>query len=302
MRPLLKRVRAYPPVNRLSTTAVRAASRLVPAVAPGAERHLPRFGIVDAPLPNGRRLALAGAGDEPWSNRLFWRGWDAFYEPETLPAFFSLASRARVTFDIGANVGIFSLLAGHANPGGRVHAFEPDQRAFGRLVRHVELNGLPNVESHCTAVADTDGDMTLHAATAARPEDAVAVSAQTSVARAHVEAEGSRVDHIEEQRASAVSVDGFVDAHDIATVDLVKIDVEGAEPLVVAGMTETIRRHRPDIVCEVLDRDTGEAIETALGRRGYSWRQLTWAGPVARDHILPVGGGVWPNWLITCTG
>jgi len=301
VRTLIKRVRAYPLVNRAATTSARAVTRAAPALRPAAERHLPRFGIVRAPLPNGRQLVLEAAGDEPWTSRLFWRGWDGFYEPETLPVFFSLASSANVTFDIGANIGIFSLLAGHANPRGRVHAFEPDERAFRRLVRHVELNGLSNVECHCTAVADVDGDVTLHAATAARSEEAVAVSAQTSVSRRHVEAEGARVEHIDERRTAAVTIDRFIDAHDIATVDLVKLDVEGAEPLVLAGMIETIRRHRPDIVCEVLDTEAGRAVEAVLAPCGYSWSQLTWAGPVAREHIAPVGSGVWPNYLLTCS-
>jgi len=151
------------------------------------------------------------------------------------------------------------------------------------------------------AVADVDCDVTLHAATAARSEEAVAVSAQTSVSRRHVEAEGARVEHIDERRTAAVTIDRFIDAHDIATVDLVKLDVEGAEPLVLAGMTETIRRHRPDMVCEVLYTEAGRAVEAVLAPCGYSWSQLTCAGPVAREHIAPVGSGVWPNYLLTCS-
>ncbi|MBV8296644.1 MAG: FkbM family methyltransferase [Acidimicrobiia bacterium] len=302
MRPLLKRVRAYPPINRLATASVRAGARAVPGLAASGERHLPRTGVVRSRLPNGRELRLEGAGDEPWANALFWRGWDRFYEPETLPVFFALASRAAVTLDIGANVGIFTLLAGHANPDGRVHAFEPDCRAYRRLVRHVEINGLANVECDSRAVIDADGEVTLHSGRAARPDEAVAVSAQTSLSRSHVEAEGARVDRIDETRVAAVTIDRFVESRSVPGVDLVKIDVEGAEARVLAGMAETIRRDHPAIVCEVLDRPAGRAIEAVLGPCGYSWTQLTWAGPVPRDRILPLGDGVWPNYLCTFTG
>jgi FkbM family methyltransferase len=300
VRTLLKRLRAYPPVNRAATTSARAVARLVPALAPGAERHLPRTGIVGDVLPNGRRLVLEGAGDEPWSNVLYWQGWDRFYEPETVGVFFELASKARATLDVGANVGIFSLLAGHANPGGRVVAFEPDPRAFRRLVRHVELNALTNVSCQMKAVGETDGDITLFSGAAARAEDAVALSAQTSRTRAHVEAEGRRVERVDEIRATAVTLDAFVAAHSLDNVDLVKIDVEGAEALVLAGMTDTLRRHRPTLVCEVLTADAGKRLEQFLEPYGYRWSQLTWSGPVSRDHVTPVGGGVWPNYLFTC--
>ncbi|HEV3355007.1 MAG TPA: FkbM family methyltransferase [Acidimicrobiales bacterium] len=299
MRTLLKRLRTYPPVNRAATTSARAVARVVPALASGAERHLPRTGIVGDVLPNGRRLVLEGAGDEPWSNALYWRGWDRFYEPETVGVFFELASTARVTLDVGANVGIFSLLAGHANPAGRVVAFEPDPRAFRRLVRHVELNDVANVSCQMIAVSDTDGDVTLYSGAATRAEDAVALSAQTSRMRAHVEAEGWRVERVDEMRATGVTLDAFVAAHRLDSVDLVKIDVEGAEAQVLAGMSDTLRRHRPTLVCEVLTADAGKGLEEVLEPYGYRWSQLTWAGPVPRDHVRPVGVGVWPNYLFT---
>ena len=260
------------------------------------------MGVARASLPNGSYLALDGRGDEPWSNALFWRGWDRFYEPETLPVFFELASRARVTFDIGASIGIFSLLAAHANRTGRVFAFEPDQRAFRRLVDHARLNGLTNVECHMNAVGDRHGVATLHAGAAARPEEAVAVSAQTSTTRAHVEAEVRRLARIEELRVPVVTVDGFVAERGLEAVDLVKIDAEGAEPEVLAGMSRTLARHHPTLVCEVLDAVAGKAIEEALAPHGYTWAQLTWTGAVPRDRIWPAGGGVWPNYLLTCSG
>jgi hypothetical protein len=78
-------------------------------------KHLHRFGIVRSRLPHGRTLRLWSRGDDWIANQVHWRGWDG-YEPETLPLFFRLAATARVTLDVGAHVGFFTLLAGHANP------------------------------------------------------------------------------------------------------------------------------------------------------------------------------------------
>lgn len=61
------------------------------------------------------------------------------------PLWFRLASRAAVVFDIGAQVGFYTLLAAHANPRGRIFSFEPHPTGYERLVRHVALNRAENV-------------------------------------------------------------------------------------------------------------------------------------------------------------
>lgn len=87
---------------------------------------------------------------------MFWLGWQV-YEPETAPIFFQLASRARVTLDVGAYVGFYSLLAAHANPAGRVLAFEPLPANLQRLRDNVARNRLANVECIGAAVSDSEG-------------------------------------------------------------------------------------------------------------------------------------------------
>src|SRR5262245_54920135 len=108
-------------------------------------KHLHRIGIVQSTLPNGRTLRLWCKADDWVSNLVYWRGWKG-YEPETVSLFFRLATRARVTIDVGAYVGFFSLLAGHANTSGLVYAFEPMLDPLERLRKNVSLNELTNVQ------------------------------------------------------------------------------------------------------------------------------------------------------------
>ncbi|MCU1450665.1 MAG: hypothetical protein JWP02_2835, partial [Acidimicrobiales bacterium] len=84
-----------------------------------------------------------------------------------------------------------------------------------------------------------------------------------------------------------VAIDTFVDENGLGPVDLVKIDTEKTEPAVLEGMLRTIARDRPSIVCEVLDRENGKAIEEILTPFGYRWYFLTWMGPLERDEITP---------------
>ena len=106
-------------MNWAATTATRWALAATGARSEFVVKHLHKVGTVRARLPNGRALRLWSRGDDWVSNQVYWRGWDG-YEPETVPLFWRLAERSAVTLDVGAYVGYFALLAGHANPSGRV--------------------------------------------------------------------------------------------------------------------------------------------------------------------------------------
>src|SRR5262245_49359708 len=145
LKDMLKSIRASQPFNYLATTTVRSLLNAAGQQSEKIIKHLHRVGAVGAPLPNGRCLRLWSRGDDWVSNQVYWRGW-AGYERETAPLFFRLASNAQVTFDVGAYIGYFSLLAAHANPNGRVFAFEPMPAIHDRLRQNVALNQLTNVE------------------------------------------------------------------------------------------------------------------------------------------------------------
>ena len=70
--------------------------------------------------------------------------------------FFRMATRARVTLDIGAYVGFFSLLAAHANRDGKVYAFVPLTDVCNRLRENLALNELSNVHVVASAVGEVN--------------------------------------------------------------------------------------------------------------------------------------------------
>src|SRR5205814_5357903 len=145
VKPALKRLRASQPFNYLATSIVHALQTATGMHSALVIKHLHRVGMVRRKLPNGRTLRLWSRADDWVSNQVYWRGWSG-YEPERVPLFFRLASRAQVTLDVGAHVGFFTLLAAHANPAGRVFAFEPMPAIQERLRYNVGLNQLDNVE------------------------------------------------------------------------------------------------------------------------------------------------------------
>jgi FkbM family methyltransferase len=279
---VLKRIRAWPPLNAALTTSVRAGLRALHVRSEFAATHLPRVGTTRARLPNGRTLILRAAGDDWVSNRVFWYGWSG-YEPECSALFFALARQARGTLDVGAHVGYYALLAAHANPAGRVIAFEPVDVTRGRLTRNLGLNRAGNVTVDPRAVAAANGRRAFH----------VPVGAGIP-SHAGFDAGGEDTRPVE---TTAVRLDDALRDHAVGPIDLVKLDVEGSEPEVLAGMPETLARDRPDILCEVLPWADTAALERVLAPHGYRYHQLLPGGPVARAHLA--GDPVWFNYLFS---
>jgi FkbM family methyltransferase len=170
------------------------------------------------------------------------------YEPRTTECLVQHLKEGSVFVDVGANHGYFtSLAAALVGATGRVVAFEPNPLVIEQLRTHVRLNGF---ESRVT---------TIEAALADVPSDGASLfvsqlegnSGLSSLAPA-----ASTLDRGWLSAAHAVSVrietfDRWFRASGIDRVDLVKIDVEGAEDRVAAGMAGTLSSGRiRAIVCE----------------------------------------------------
>lgn len=288
LRDALKRLRGCPPVNWALTVPLRAGLSIADTRWEWAVKHLPRSGRVEARLPGGRTLVLWSRGDDWVSNQVFWRGWSG-HEPETAPVFRALATQARVTLDVGAHVGFYALVAGHANPAGRVFAFEPLTLAAERLRRHIGLNDLANVECLPVAASDVDGEVAFHVPTGHPLPCSAGTSAAFHAPWAHA---------METTRVPCVTLDAFARARGLEAVDLIKIDVEGGEPAVLRGAAGILERHRPDIVCEVLSATrAAEDLAEILLPLGYAFYLLTADGPARRERPEPHPD--WINYLFT---
>jgi FkbM family methyltransferase len=275
----------WPPLNRLATDALRAALPERVRHHPALARFLPRAGLVEAALPGGRVLRMSSRGDDDIAGELFWRGW-ASHEPETTRVFYELAGSARVVLDVGAHVGYFALLAAHANPRASVVAFEPMPRVRARLEHNIALNR-SSVSCEPFALGGTPG-------TAEFFHTRNGIPSSSSLAEGFMRSIVER----NELTSSTVEVlrgDDYVRSRGLVGVDLVKIDTETTEAAVLEGLLHTLRRDRPHIVCEVLEREVAAKIEALLEPLGYEYFALTASGPVRCEHIRP--DARWRNFL-----
>ena len=209
------------------------------------------------------------------------------YEPPVARVFQRHVPRDGIVVDAGANWGYFSLIAAAAcGPGGSVIALEPDPRHAEALTRNLALNGFTQVRPMQAAAAGAAGTITLDGYGDGEANRGVSRIAAPRAAPMP----GRRFD------VPAVTIDAITAAS--PRVDVVKIDVEGAEDLVLQGMQDGLatKRYRA-ILLELhppLLRERGidpEACIRRLLEAGYRGRTID-ASPnayrAAIDPAVPV--------------
>lgn len=185
-----------------------------------------------------------------------------------------------VFFDVGANIGIFTLAAArHLAPtGGRAVAFEPHPVNAGLLRRNVADNGAGNVAVEERGVSDAVGALDVRGA---------AGPGNWSVA-----SEGP-----EQFRIELTTLDAYCATHGVERLDALKMDIEGCETKALRGARETLRRFRPVMFLEVnreflprLGSSPAEML-AEVAAAGYTVRELTRRGLTAFDPASLEGPG-----------
>jgi FkbM family methyltransferase len=227
-----------------------ASSFLVAEPEPGAFIRV-------ADLENPIELALARRG---------------LVEPQDVRFFLSLLEPGMTVLDVGANIGMYTVLAARrVGPAGRVHAFEPTPAVAGSLLRNIALNALDNVVVNEAAVSDTAGVATLFLG--------------ETCDRSSLAGGGTPV------QVEAVTLDGYLADCEVPKVDVVKMDVEGAEARALRGAGRLLAgEDAPVLMLEFNAEALGAAGSSEAELRGL----LEWHGYRCQPlHVY--GGGMYSN-------
>ena len=231
-----------------------------------------------------------------------------YYEPQETALLRWLLKPGMIFVDVGANWGYFTLLAAHLVGGhGRVLSLEPDPRMFRLLEQNVQMNHLTHAAALQIAAADETATLRMQGFDTEQGNWGLSrLTSEPTLASDAFE-------------VSARPLDELLDEQGVDQVDLVKIDVEGAEDLVLRGMSRGLEEGRyRRILLEVhpgllrqRSRDVNDVIEQLLSSGFQGWRidhslQATRRAAYSRaprgeDYLAPLdpdtSWDAWPHLL-----
>jgi FkbM family methyltransferase len=215
---------------------------------------LPRWAypVLRGPL-RGARFILGALAGEGGGSKVYL----SMIEPEKTKTFINILKRGQVCFDVGANVGYFSILGSRCvGSTGTVISFEPAVRNLMYLYRHVRINKAENVNIISAACSDSLSLTSFSSGKNCAEGHIVGTMTSELDAREYV------------SHVPTVTIDA-VAKHLELYPDVLKIDVEGAELSVLRGADATIRKAKPKILVEVHSEELLASCTAFLGDLKY---------------------------------
>jgi FkbM family methyltransferase len=170
------------------------------------------------------------------------------YEPRTIERLWSVMSEGDVFYDIGAHEGYYALMVHSRFPHARIVAIEP---LANMLRRNIALNKATGIEVLAVALGDAEGSIAM--TTHKRSSNYVSPAAR--------------------HRVPMETLDRLV-ARGLPVPNILKMDVEGYEPIVLRGAARTVDRHRPMILLEINEslfryQDTPDSVMNFFVNHSY---------------------------------
>jgi len=160
------------------------------------------------------------------------------HEKATTDLFKKVLKEGNVFVDLGANIGYFSLLAAKlVGPSGKVFSFEPEPKNYSYLKKNIDLNGYKQISAFQKAVSDKNGKTVLYVCdydsghhTINKYDGVKNYSSGRSTNERPIEIE-------------TMTLDGFFEGRE-DSINVIKMDVEGAEYLALTGMDNILKKNR----------------------------------------------------------
>lgn len=197
-------------------------------------------------------------------SRLIYQG----FEKEETEYLFSVLNEGDVFVDIGANVGLFSLIASRiVGDSGKVISFEPSPITFSRLIENIELNDLKNIDTRNIGLSNVNDELTFYVS-----ENGY--DAWNSFAPSQDNKLESAI------QVSVATLDAELENIEKSKIKLIKMDVEGWEKFVLNGGRAFFTKYNPIVMVEFTEENTFNAgypvhdIYDTMKIFGYEWYRI----------------------------
>lgn len=207
------------------------------------------------------------------------------YETTTTRLWFEFCKQADLVLDIGAHLGVFTLLAADANPASRVFSFEPLPSNFDYLCEHIRASGIAErITPSTLAISDRNGS-----------SDLLLRGTSGSTLATDFWADSASLQRIQIQ---TITLDHWLAVNRLALTphSVIKMDVETHEPAILRGASHALSC-KPAIFCEVLATFTENELAELLPALQWKYFWIGPDGPVERRRIIGDPAWRYANYL-----
>ena len=222
--------------------------------------------------PSGKMVISTGSGNiylltnqtSYLTQLLFWKGYKNF---EYSDIFEKLSKDVDSFFDIGSNIGYYSILAAKSNPKIKVFAFEPAVGPYHYLKENIQLNRMEEqIKFFKLALSNKNGSLTFYEV----------ANKKYSYLKYNLAGEGNAGTkktsrNFITNEVKTLTLDNFIEANEISNIDLIKLDTEGTEIEILKSGSKCIDAFKPIIICETLYDVIEAELEDFFKTKNYSF-------------------------------
>jgi len=263
MRQLIYRIIYNPQINRV----LRNINKILFPLLPDKIR-IPPSGILTIRNEAGRKIFIKTNQTNYLTYLLFWEG--GYQNFEYTDIFLKLIKKVGTFYDIGANIGYYSLLAAMENENIKIVGFEPASGCHYYFQENVSLNRFSNIRIERLALADKHGEIDFYEISNKKYLYLKYNLAGESNAGSLTSGRNFVI-----KKVKAMTLDDYVHENKENLIDLIKIDTEGTESLIFQEAGHVLKTMRPIVICETLYNKIEKDLEDIFSGYGYEFYNHT---------------------------
>ena len=255
--------------NKHVNKILRNLNRILKPILPEKVK-LPPSGIIRFKNNLGQVLNIKTNQTSYITQLLYWEGYQNF---EYTDIFIKLIKKINVFYDIGANIGYYSLLAEIENKNIKVISFEPANGPLFYFRENIKINKLKNIRVESLALSDKEGEITFYEIR----------NKKYTYLEHNLAGEGNSGSKTSGRNFVPISVktttlDKYVENAKEANIDLIKMDTEGTEHFILENSDNVLKLMKPIIICETLFNTIELELEKLMRSYGYEFYNHTEMG------------------------
>lgn len=257
---------------------LRNLNRILSPVLPDGIK-LPPSGILKIKNTEGKVLKIRTNQTNYLTKVIFWKG--GYLQFEYTGIFIKLIRKVNAFYDIGANIGYYSLLAAMENPAIKVVGFEP---AIGPLVyfkENVRINNFKNITVEPIALSHKEGEIEFYEIR----------NNKYKYLEHNLAGEGNAGSltsgrNFVLNKVKTSTLDNYVRRNKVKNIELIKMDTEGTENLILEKSEIVLKEMMPIIICETLFNKIEPELERIMTSYGYEFYNHTRDGLQKQKSII----------------